>query len=84
MFFPGRGNETPAMNAASNAIAAPSATRKVDICSACWNGARRNGHATAPTLQEKFNSASAEALRPGFTSATSRLAVGIASPNPTP
>ncbi len=49
-----------------------------------WNGVNRNGHATAPTVHEKFSNETAAALLPGFNSATSRLQAGMVKPKPKP
>src|ERR1700689_4365735 len=46
--------------------------------------ATRNGHVTAPALQQKLSTFRVALRRPGFTSATSKLPAGTARPNPPP
>src|SRR3989442_14181388 len=44
----------------------------------------KEGYATAPMPQAKFNMLSAATRRPGFTSATHKLVVAITAPSPIP
>src|ERR1700722_2745152 len=68
---------TTSDNAATN-------SKNIEIPRPSAAAATRKGHATAPTLQQKFTVLSAALRRSGFTSATRRFDAGTASPSPAP